>query len=244
MERIIVMGIVFLVDLLLLTATARMGKEPIRWGRYLVSAFLGACIAAASLLPGAELLRTWWVHILTQVCIALSAYGFHRGTLLNTALFLLLKLSLGQVSAGGQALAGMLLGAVGISLGCLLLRQKESFVPVELTYRDKHLRIRALVDTGNQLTDPVTGCGVLVVSAEVARELTGLTSAQLEDPVATMGAIPGLRLIPYHTVGNTGFLLALQLHRVRIGNRQGSTLVAFSPRQLGLEYEALTGGML
>ena len=243
MKLILVMGIVFLVDLLLLCTIARMGKRKGKTVRYLVSAFFGTCFAAATLLPGAEILSWWGIHILSLLLMALMAYGLKRESLCKTILFVLLHLSLGQVSTGTRGMISMLLGAVGITLACLLMRSKDKMVPVELTYRDKHLRIQALRDTGNTLLDPVTGQTVLVVSREVARELTGLSFAQLENPVQTIGAIPGLRLIPYRTVGNAGFLLALRLQKVQIGTWQGSTLVAFSPQQLGTHYEALTGGM-
>ena len=243
MKLVLVMGIVFLVDVLLLVTVAHMGKDRGNPGKCLIGAFLGACFAASGLLPGACILRGWAVHILSLLLIALISYGINRQAFLKAVLFVLLHLSLGRVTAGKQGMLSMLLGAVGISLGCLLLRSKEQFVTVELTYLDKHLHIQALRDTGNTLLDPVTGQSVLVVSREVARELTGLSFQQLEDPVHTMGAIPGLRLIPYRTVGNTGFLLALRLTDVRIGNWKGSTLVAFSPQQLGSNYQALTGGI-
>ena len=104
------------------------------------------------------------------------------------------------------------------------------------------MRLTALRDTGNSLRDPITGKPVLIVGADIAEKLTGLSPAALRDPVRTMGSLPGLRLIPYRTVGNTGFLLALRIPSVKIGNRQGSALVAFSPHILGSGYQALTGG--
>ena len=77
-----------------------------------------------------------------------------------------------------------------------------------------------------------------------AEKLTGLTEAAFSNPVSAMGMLPGLRLIPYQTVGNTGFLLALSLQSVKIGDKKGTALVAFSPRIFGKHYQALTGGNL
>jgi len=106
------------------------------------------------------------------------------------------------------------------------------------------LHLTALRDTGNTLRDPITGKGILVVDAQTAAKLTGLEPAALCDPVSTISKFPGLRLIPYRTVGGTGFLLALQVRDAKIGNRQGSILVALSPNCLGNHYQALTGGTL
>ena len=84
-----------------------------------------------------------------------------------------------------------------------------------------------------------------LLCADAAGELTGLTQAQLRNPIDSLGTIPGLRLIPYHSIGNEGgFLLALKLQNVKIGSWKGSSLVAFAPEGLNSEgtYQALTGG--
>ena len=121
----------------------------------------------------------------------------------------------------------------------------KRFVPVELTYGGKQVKLTALQDTGNTLRDPLTGQQILVVGPQVAAALTGLTRQQLRDPAGAVGALPGLRLVPYRAVGTDGgMLLALRLNRVKIGQWQGSSLVAFAPEGLGEheEYQALTGG--
>ena len=103
----------------------------------------------------------------------------------------------------------------------------------------------ALRDTGNTLKDPVTGADVLVVAQQVAEQITGLNSQQLSNPVESIGVIPGLRLIPYRTVGQSGgMLLALRIQKVKIGKQWGSRLVAFAPNGLCADgrYQALTGG--
>jgi stage II sporulation protein GA (sporulation sigma-E factor processing peptidase) len=107
--------------------------------------------------------------------------------------------------------------------------------------------LTALQDTGNTLRDPITGRQVLVVGADVAQKLTGLTVQQLKKPVENVGLLPGLRLIPYRAVGQeAGLLLALKLPQVKIGTWQGNSLVAFAPEGLSPDgaYQALTGGVL
>ena len=67
----------------------------------------------------------------------------------------------------------------------------------------------------------------------------------MKKPIESIGVIPGLRLVPYRTVGNdSGMLLALRIPKVKIGTWQGSSLVAFAPEGLqpGEEYQALIGG--
>ena len=96
--------------------------------------------------------------------------------------------------------------------------------------------------TGNTLQDPVTGQPVLVIGADAANRLTGLSREQLRSPVESLEALPGLRLVPYRTVGGSGLMLARKYQNVKIGKWKGSQLVAFAPERLGGGYEALTGG--
>ena len=144
-----------------------------------------------------------------------------------------------------------LTGAVGIFFLCIRLVEQRNvgseLMPVELHYEMERVSIWALRDTGNSLKDPITGNPVLVVGPKVAEKLLGLTQEQLENPVESVGVLPGLRLIPYRTVGcPNGLLLGMRLPNIKIGNWQGSSIVAFAPYGLGERqtYQALTGGYL
>ena len=236
---IVVLLIVFVVDVLLLAATGQflgMTSRPIRivLGALTQTAYMGL-----SLLPAFSFLH----HILWRLCAlwvaSLVAFGFSVKRFL---LFSLLHLSLGSMSGKEAVSISMLLGALGMTFACLIIGRGNKFVPVELSYGGTTVKLTALRDTGNTLCDPITGRQVLIISADAAEELTGLTASAFCDPVGAMGLLPGLRLIPYQTVGNAGFLLALPMQNVRIGNKRGSTLVAFSPRVFNNHYQALTGG--
>ena len=90
---------------------------------------------------------------------------------------------------------------------------------------------------------------VLVAGADVGMKLLGLTEHQLMHPVETLatGAYQGLRLIPYHAVGQPGgMLLAVRFQKARIGNNTAQPLVAFAPERIarGEVYQMLTGGVV
>ena len=155
---------------------------------------------------------------------------------------MILHVSLGSITENGITLS-VLLGAAGIGLACLLLSNRQNLIPVELCYGEKTWQLTALRDTGHSLRDPISGKQVLIIGADTAQQLTGLSPQKLRDPVGTMQTTPGLRLIPYQTVGNTGFLLAIYVPQAKIGNRQGSAVVALSPNVFGNRYQALTGGI-
>lgn len=243
----------FLVDWMLLLGTNRLCGYPPVWGRTALAAGLGSVYAAGCLLPGFGFLGSWLWRIVSLALICWIAFGFSISALRRGIVFVLLSMALGGIAMGlgSGGFWQLVVAAAGVALMCAVgFRGKlgaVSYIPVEITFGGKQLHLTALQDTGNSLRDPVTGKPVLVVGADVAQKLTGLTSQQLRQPlqVMTAGTVPGLRLIPYRAVGQPcGMLLALRLQDVKIGNWKGSSLVAFAPDSLSREgaYQALTGG--
>lgn len=245
-----VMLLNFLVDFLLLLAAGRLCGFPVRIARAMAGGALGGVYAAFCLLPGFAFLGNFVWRTASLCAIAVVAYGYSLSALRRGLVFVFLCLALGGAVMGigkGGILGIVCAAGVLCLLCCVGFRGKLGgtvHLPVELSYGERHLKLIALQDTGNTLRDPVTGQQVLVIGSDAAQKLTGLTQNQLQTPVESVGAIPGLRLIPYHSVGGCGFLLALRLQGVKIGSWQGSTLVAFAPEGLSGEgaYQALTGG--
>ena len=242
----------FLVDFLLLLGTNRLTGFPPGWKQIVPAAGLGAAYAACCMLPGFRFLGggIWLpVFLLLMAWIAFGWRGWQR-----TAVFVLLSMALGGVAMGlGQVnLPALILSAAGIWMLCRVgfggrLGQAE-YVPVVISYQGKRLSLMALRDTGNTLRDPVTGESVLILSGDAACRLTGLSPEQLRHPIETMtqAPVPGLRLIPYCSVGNgSGMMLGLRLQDVQIGNRTTAPMVAFAPEGLGKNaaVQALTGGI-
>lgn len=241
----------FLVNFLLLLAADRLCGFPAKPVRAALGALLGGIYAACCLLPGFCFLgNTLWRGV-SLALISAIAYGLSKSAVRRGIIFAILSMALGGAVMGMDrgGFWGVVCAAVTVCLLCFLGFRGQiggaSYIPVELCYGDKHLHITALRDTGNTLRDPITGQAVLVVGADTALELLGLTRSQLEDPLGSVGALPGLRLVPYHSVGAKSFLLAMKLKNVKIGAWQGSTLVAFAPEGLSAEgaYQALTGGV-
>ena len=243
----------FVVDYLLLLGTNRLCGYPPGWGRSALSAALGGFYGAVCMLPGFRFLGNTLWRIVFLGIMGWIAFGYSKSALRRTVVFVLLCMALGGLAQGlGTGGVRSVIASAAALCGMCILGFRDrpgsvSYVPVELFYGDKQLRLTALYDTGNTLLDPITGKPVLVVGAEVAQQLTGLTQQQLRSPVSVLqkSPVPGLRLIPYRSVGQpAGMLLALRFPQVRIGSWQGSSLVAFAPDKLcnDGQYQALTGG--
>lgn len=245
----------FLVDFLLLMGTNRLSGYPPDSGRAALAALLGALYCGACFTSEFVFLSSFLWRLVCLALMAGIAFGWNRSTAARGALFTLLSMALGGI-ATGMGKGGFLVlvsAAAAVWMLCRLSFRGDAgtrkYLPMRLQHGGKTVQIVALQDTGNTLRDPVTGEGVIVAGAEVAYRLTGLTKEQLKSPLETMSRqpIPGLRLIPYRSVGESaGMLLALRLENVKFGPRQGSALVAFAPESLGMGemYQALTGGAI
>lgn len=250
--RIAVFFLSYGVDILLLLAANRLCGYPARLWRILCAGLLGGVHSVWCMIPGFSFLGNFLWRIVFLCLTGFAAYGLSLNAVRRSTVFVFLSLALSGVMSGiGKGGVVELLSAAGIILllcffGFRGRIRESSYLPVELSYGDKHLQITALQDTGNTLRDPITGRQVLVVSADVAEKLVGLTPKQLNTPIESIGVLPGLRLVPYRTVGANSFLLAIHLPKVKIGHWRGGTLVAFAPNSLSPEgtYQALTGGVI
>ena len=223
-------------DYLLLLSSARLAGEELRRGRMILGAVLGGLYAAAFLLPGWGYLGHPLCKLAMGVALPLAAFGGSKRLLRVSLIFF-------GVSAtfGGGVLA-------------LQLRQTGGeLASARLTLGERTCRLTALVDTGNTLTDPVTGRPVMVAEGE---RLSGLfpsgecpTARELSDPVSALERRGGKdgrwRLLPYRAVGvSHALLLAVRVDGARIGGEDyGPLLVALSPTPVsdGGGYSALIG---
>lgn len=250
----LVMVLNFLVDFFLLLGTNRLSGFPAQPWRCAGAALVGAVYSGACILPGFRFLGNLLWRCVSLGAMSVVAFGWNAGAWKRSGIFLLLTMAMGgaMIQLGRGDMFSVALGA----FFCLLLSAVSfggqvggrNYVPLQITSGDHCASIIALKDTGNTLRDPLTGEPVLVVSPAVAGRLTGLTQQQLKNPLDTLSSqtVPGLRLIPYHSVGNAaGFLLAKRFEDVVIGGKRKSTLVAFAAEGLGNGeiYQALTGGV-
>lgn len=243
----------FLVDGLLFMGANRLTGHPLGWKRCSLAAALGGVYAGVCILPGTRFLGSFFWRTVSLVVMVGIAYGWTWGALRRGTVFVLLSMALGGMAmgVGNGDFSSLLLSAGGITLLCTLgIRSPvgmDKYQTVELTRQGKTIRLTALVDTGNTLTDPITGGSVLVVSKSAGGKL-GIPMNAIRDPVTALGQnpIPGARLIPYRSVGKSGgMLLLLRFEKVLLGGKQISPLVAFAPEEIGDKegYQALAGGI-
>lgn len=245
----------FLVDFLLLMGTNRLAGFPCDCKRTVAAASLGALYSGVCLLPGFRFLGNFLWRIVSLGLMAGIAFGWNRSMFRRSGVFVLLCMTLGGIATSMHRndFLALIVSAVFVWLLCHVafgsrIGQRE-YVPLEIRYGENQIQLLALRDSGNTLRDPVTGQQVLVISLEAARKLTGLSEVQLRSPMQTVlqHPLPGLRMIPYRAVGQSGgMLLAMRFEDVKIGPRRQAAIVAFDTGGLGRGevHQALTGGIV
>ncbi|MDR1589189.1 MAG: sigma-E processing peptidase SpoIIGA [Oscillospiraceae bacterium] len=251
----------FIIDYILLLITAKICGCGARRARLAAAAALGGLYAlAAAIYPDGPLTAAPAVMAAGAGVSAAAFAGQTRGIRLTVVFFAVAAAFAGVVLAlslltGGDGLY------VNFDFKLLLITFTACYAVLSLVFRGaaraggesyasltvrlagRELRARALIDTGNTLRDPITGCRVIVLGAGEAAPLfphaTARALARVRDrgAVAVMeelGKIEGgarFRLVPYSSVGVRGGMLpAFRPDEVLIdGVRAGDALIALSP---------------
>ena len=252
------------VDYFLLLGSARLCALPYRRGRYLGAAALGAAWCCAGLLPELAWLADPGMRPVLAGAMTLAAFGGERRLGRCLASFLgISALFGGTVYAAGLLRGGQAGPLLHLDMRVLALAFAASWAALSLLCRGRSgsarrrvltvtversgrtAALRALEDTGNGLTDPITGCGAFVAEAAALAPLfPAAEAAWLQAPAAEAALhIPGARLIPYAGVeGKSGLLLAFRPDRVTVEDRERDDLLAaVAPGAIGSDghYDAI-----
>lgn len=141
-------------------------------------------------------------------------------------------------------LAGVALGAAGISLGLRAWRshlRAPDLRRVKLCFRGKTLELCALYDTGNRLKDPVFGRPVHVLELEAAGALLSAEEcrflAHFSETAECQAAFPMVHAIPYCSVGqDNGLMPAIFLDEMWL---EGEELLRLERPLIGFSFHPL-----
>ena len=227
-----------LTDYLLCLVSARLCGLLLKRRRYLLAALLGAAYAVASLLPGLRFLAAPPGVLAAAAAMAWIAFGTERR-----------PWRCGGVFLGVSAAFGGAVWAVGLAFGGTpghIVPARTLLLALRMGSRES--RFQALLDSGNALSDPVTGAAVMLVTPRaLAKALPEATLFAGGDPVSELARaaqLPSLRgrfrLIPYAAVGKTGLLPVFRPDGLTVdGREEKDLLVAVSPSAAGEGFEGI-----
>lgn len=255
------------VDYLLLLAAGKLCALPLRRGRMALGALWGGAYALLSVLwPQYFALVT--VKLFAGALAVVVAFGFDRRTPRALAAFYAVAAAFAGAVYAAASLAGREVGPglyVPVSLRMLALsfavcyaavslvfrhrgrRAERKVDAVEIAWNGRSVAVAALEDTGNELTDPISGDAVLVAAAEELAPLFDDPGFLFDpDPLAALEASDAgarFRLLPCGGVAaERALLLCFRPDAVRVeGRERRDLLVAVSPHALSPdgEYQAI-----
>ncbi len=131
------------------------------------------------------------------------------------------------------------------------LTKKDVYCMLSIYWKEKELTIRALLDTGNMLKDPITSMPVIVVEKEALKEI--LPDSILENLTNIIGGdvpkevyedenleyMTKFRVIPFRSLGKTnGMLLGVKVNKITI--EQGEEKKTFQNIIVGIYEQKLS----
>lgn len=264
-----------IVDYILLIATAKLAGVRARRWRAAAGALLGGIYAVLAALPPEGYLRGWALKLTVGVAMALLVFGGSEKFLRVCLVFFGVSAAFaGTVMASamirGEGLRGAYLGRV--SFASLMLSFAGFYFLFSVAFRSvarrhvagtltrltvfhngKKAVIPALLDTGNGLTEPMSGLPVTVCSLDAVIDLFDEPVKNIlrskPDPASALetltdAGIYSFFLVPYRAVGvENGLLLAFRPQGLRRGQQEITGFLAIEPDGLGAGtgYSAIVG---
>lgn len=185
---------------IILFATGLVNKVKIKQWRIIVSSIIGGVYSIFSFAPIAKIYSSLILKILLSIVMIYIAFKPKNSKLLfkQLILFYLISFAFGGcafallyfvkpqdilmrngVFTGTYpikiAVLGGILGFVIVNIAFKVVKgkisKKDMFCEVQIFFQDKSVTIKAMIDTGNLLKDPISGMPVVVVEAKQLEKL-------------------------------------------------------------------------
>ena len=241
------------INCIILLATGLINKNPISIIRILLSSLIGSVYAVMVYLSLSEIFTNIILKILLSVCMVHIAYNPRniKALLKQLVLFYLTSFTFGGVAFAllyfvkpqeilikngvlvgtypiKIALTGVIVGFIIITVAFKnykkKLSKKDMFCNITIEFKNKHKTIKAMIDTGNLLKEPLSGSPVVVVEKEELLEIIPqeiLNNAEKiilgECEINLDEYASKFRVIPFTSLGKeNGLLLGLKIDNLQI----------------------------
>lgn len=251
-----------LMNYIIVFATGLIVKVKIRQLNLILASLIGAVYAVLSYLTALPIYSNFVLKLVLSICMVYVAFRSKNVKVLlkHLLIFYLTSFAFGGcafallyyvrpqdilmkngVYIGTYplkiALLGGLIGFVIVNVAFKIIKnkisKKDMFCEVEINFQNKVSRIKAMIDTGNLLKDPITGTNVIVVESEelesiiprdVLKGLNNLIVGEVqnseEDDMKEY--LARVRVIPFSSLG-----------------KQNGMLVGFKPDNIVIKCEEI-----
>jgi len=222
----------FFIDFILLFITGKLIKKNIIYRRLIVASVLGALYVILTAYIGREFMTYFIVKFSVSVLMLMIAYD-SKGILANVRVILcfyitslimvgiitsLYYLDYDKLTVNAIVLS-IFLGYAALHFFFREIKariEKNNYMrSVILGINNKSKNLRAFIDTGNELTDPMTGKPVIVVNIECIRNILGedlydgilcfyKNKSSNYENLMNMNSNVKLRIVKYNTISSIG----------------------------------------
>lgn len=261
----------FIVNLLILLLSSMLTGTKKRWGRIAASAAIGGVYACAVF--GANGFQTSFVIKTTvSAVMCLIAYyaknekhfwknvcAFYITSFVFAGAIYGITFCLGQPETFGGAVAVKPLISyilIGLALGIIMIsifgrvhkrtiKRESGTAEVCISYGGHTAEVNAFIDTGNILTEPLSGLGVVFVSAAAGKEIFDKHTLDL---LNCRGGPPTdrLRIIPCMTASGAGVFYGIEIDEIMLKGQQErvKAVVCIAKGTLAYGSEAVIGSSI
>lgn len=235
-----------LMNYIIVFATGLIVKVKIRQLNLILASLIGAVYAVLSYLTAMPIYSNFVLKLVLSICMVYVAFRSKnvKALLKHLLIFYLTSFAFGGcafallyyvrpqdilmkngVYIGTYplkiALLGGLIGFGVVNIAFKIIKnrisKKDMFCEVEINFQNKVSRIKAMIDTGNLLKDPITGTNVIVVESEeleniipkeVLKKINNLVTGEIQDNQEEMQEyLARVRMIPFSSLGKQNGML-------------------------------------
>ncbi len=276
----VVFAVNTIINYIILLVTAKICDIPANRWKIAAGASIGGLYSVAAVLKGYGFWELPVIKLIAGAVMVLISYGQEKRLFKIMVVFFSAAATFAGAILGVSYMSGN--GDASwmyrpISTKVLILSFAVSYAVISVIYRRSGRDLtgggisqidveigscaasfKALRDTGNSLSEPLSGNRVIVTDIATVRGLfpgemaKEMTSDMLKKPVQALQQLYfkdkryKFRLVPYRAVGiNGGFLLAVKPDKIYVDKkRRRDILIALSPNKVssGENYSALIGG--
>lgn len=235
-----------LMNYIIVFATGLITKVQIKQVNLILASFIGAVYAVLSYLTAMQIYSNFILKLILSICMVYVAYRSKNVKALckHLLIFYLTSFAFGGcafallyyirpqdilmkngVYIGTYplkiALLGGVVGFVVVNIAFKIIKNRISkndmFCEVEINLNNKASNVKAMIDTGNLLKDPITGTDVIVVESEklesiipkeVLKSMNNLITGELPNQQEEIQQyLARVRVIPFSSLGKQNGML-------------------------------------
>ena len=116
---------------------------------------------------------------------------------------------------------------IAFKINKIRLDSKNTFINIKIYYEEKILEVKALLDSGNMLKDPISGMPVIIIEKEILHKIIPeeilnyieniVGGEEQKEKTEVKKYLSKIRMVPFMSIGKeNGMLLGIRIDKVKI----------------------------